>query len=472
MQHRRRAPIVLAAIVSVAFTGTLRSETRSIADSLSSDLGSIVADPVRPRMYLLDRGTDELVVLDSNREDVLRRFPLSSPVRDLAIDKSRQRLVVAAEHTLGVLDLSSLSYSESPVPSGVIGRLMSIAFHSSGALFAGANRNPPGWSPSVEVFVLSPDVTEVVGSFRRVGQPHYFYYPLLRTDATGNVLLVLEQYLSRSAPYALDVTHPVHPSLIGGSNTSVGANCRDLAISQDRPEIYVACGYPYGLVVVEPFEAAEPALLPTGPYPTAVTVGPTGESLMLGPSSVYNDFLYQFSATTRQLIARYPLTDETTGDVTEQKGLALDRTGRKAFVVRGSSWHDRYYVQVVDVARAILAGVAPSGGRGWARKWGKRLRVVIPSLSVADGDRIDLNAPREYLGRVVTLGPLNARPLPPRVGIPRDMDYDGDRDLVFRFDLGDLGLDCGTSQIQLKVWGDSGDLEAFAFLDTSDITCD
>lgn len=55
--------------------------------------------------------------------------------------------------------------------------------------------------------------------------------------------------------------------------------------------------------------------------------------------------------------------------------------------------------------------------------------------------------------------------------MPRDMDHDGDRDLVFRFDLRDLGLDCGTSQIQLKIWGESGDLEAFAYLDTSDIPC-
>jgi hypothetical protein len=436
--------------VSILAADPAAAGNRWIDDTLSTDLGVLIGDPFRPRVYLADNGAGELVVVDTESEEVVARFPVSSPIRDLAIDKTGDRVVAGADHSLCILDLPDLTYREVPLPPGAdVGRVVSVAFHGSGRLFVGINDNPPGNSPDVRVHVLDREAKESLGSFGTPTTPsHDFYFPLLRTDAAGEVLYLAERGLSSVTVWVLDVARsPVSPDPLGDNvlGLDLGANLRDFTVAPYRSEIYLAAGNPAGIQTAAVPDLGHSTLLPTGFFPAAVALDGRGESLLAVTGAA--DRLYQYEVAFGSPVDEHPLDGEVSFPEPGVQGLVLDLTGSKAFLVHGSRHPVAHRkLQVVDVPRSLPVVLLPSGGIDLFG--GETVHLAVLTLRREDGDPVDLDA-AAIDPFWALFGPFQAQPVGGN-GALRDVDVDGDADLVLVYDRSNAGIGCAGGPARLS----------------------
>ena len=122
-----------------------------------------------------------------------------------------------------------------------------------------------------------------------------------------------------------------------------------MAVATDPARLFVASGAPYGLLVYPTPSFENGQFWPAGPYPAAVAVSPQRRTVFLAPANPYADLLYEFDAESGEVVATYPLDDETYLAQTSQQGLALAGSHTKIFVVHGLSQSGIERLQVVDL---------------------------------------------------------------------------------------------------------------------------
>lgn len=348
---RRAATLAFVVLLAIPAAGS----ARWVKGSTSSSLGPLVANPILPQLYLSDLAAQQLAVVDGRTEEVTARYAVAGRVWDLAVSLDGSRVAVAAGPFVGILNTQTRVYRNYPLPRGIQGSVISVAFHRSGALFVAANKNPPGFSPSTLVYAFDPEIQTTLTSFHNPTSPHSFYFPLIRTDASGNRLYLGERALSNSPLYLWDIENPAAPiflSELSAVFTSI-ANLQDMVVSTNPPRLFVASGAPYGLLVYPTPSFENGQLWSTGPYPAAVALSNKRRTVFLAPSNnSSNDLLYEFDAMSGEIFAVYPLDDELPPPVSSlsgEQGLALAGSHTKIFVVHGSSQFGTEKLQVVDL---------------------------------------------------------------------------------------------------------------------------
>ncbi|MEP7010690.1 MAG: hypothetical protein ABJC13_10235 [Acidobacteriota bacterium] len=346
---RRGATLAFVILLSIPAAVS----ARWVKGSTSQSLGPLVANPVLPELYLSDLAAQQLAVVDSRTEEVTARYAVADRVWDLAVSLDGSRVAVAAGPFVGILNTQTRVYRDYPLPLGVKGSVVSIAFHRSGALFVGVNTNKPGFSPSTLIYVFDPEIQTVLTSFHDPTSPHPFYFPLLRTDESGSRLFLGERGLSISPIYLWDVEYaaaPIFLSQLSVFVTSI-ANLQDMVVSTDPARLFVASGAPYGLLVYPTPSFENGQLWSTGPYPTAVALSTKRRTVFLAPGNdSSNDLLYEFDAESGVVFAVYAPDDETPQySYTSQQGLALAGAHNKIFVVHGNSQVGIEKLQVIDL---------------------------------------------------------------------------------------------------------------------------
>lgn len=331
------------------------AENRWIVDTESMRLSPVIRDEIRNRIYLADSGRAELVVIDSNTEQVVARLPVRGTIADMAISKNNTFLDVAAGGVVSRFNLNTLKklkeYSIAEVS------ITSVAFDSYERVVVFASSSSWGW-----IYYLNSAANRVIHQFG-VGPNlnRQVYRGLLKADPSGTVLFVGETGLSPLSIYKLDITKPKAPLFLAeDAHGSLGSNLRDFAISPRYNEIYVASGSPYGIQVVDSNTLQPLALLSTGPYPVGVDVARSGERIFGLPQDPYDGFLYKFEAENRSLVEAYPLLADVLNGAGQVRGLAVDRFGEKAFVIHGNTHPSiaSMKVQIVDTAESC----APASG--------------------------------------------------------------------------------------------------------------
>lgn len=343
----KAALLVMTAAVVLVVAPAATAQSRWIDATASTDLGPILRDGNRDLVYLGDSAAQEVVVIDTLTEQVVKRIGVPGPVRDLALVKGGNTLGVVGGGFYTAIDLNKLKGRSTAVPSEVAGETMSLAFDSGNRIYVGTGQN--GWG---KVYVLSKRGNRLLNEFG-VG-PNLTggtYNPLLETDATGTILYVSDRGLSPLSIHKIDVSSYKSPQFLAeDAHGSLGSNLRDFALSNRYNEVYVASGFPYGIQVVDAAVMGFLALLSTGPYPAGVDVGPLGERIFGIPSNPYNNFLFEFDAASRTETASYVLESQVSNGKAWPRGLAVDRFGDKAFVVHGEDYgSSTLAVQVIDL---------------------------------------------------------------------------------------------------------------------------
>ncbi len=343
------ALLLLGAVVLTAAPASAQS--RWIDATLSTDLGPILRDGIRDRIYLADNATNEVVVIDTLTEQVVDRIALpGGPVADMTLTKSNHMLGVVGGGYFTYIDLFRPRVRYSVLPAEITGEATSVAYDASGRLYLGTGRNTFGW-----LYVLNFKASKVLNDFGLGPNENQLpYNPLLRIDDGGTILYVADQGLSPLSIHKFDITYFKNPKyLADDAHGSLGSNLRDFAPSNRFNEIYVASGSPYGIQVVDASDMSHVVTMTTGAYPAGVTVGPLGKKVFGIPSSPYNNFLFEFDAFTQTEIRSYVLEAQVLNGAAQSRGLAIDRFGEKAFVVHGNDHPSTLVlkVQVLDLVQ-------------------------------------------------------------------------------------------------------------------------
>lgn len=326
----------LTALLLLTQAATLNAASRWISGLQSTAFGPLASSAKDANLYLADRGTSEIVVIDGVGERVLRRVKVGGYVWDLALDPSGTRLAVGLDGAVGVLDTQTFAYREVRLPAGVQGAAISVAYHSSGALFVAVNKSPRGFSPVSTVYGLSPDLTRVVSLFLDPGSARSFYFPLLRTDARGQVLYVLERFLSLCALSVMDVRLAEGPRPLQSVNVlqTEFRDVVDFTPAIDQPRLFVAGSYS-GVQTVPTAPVGRGVIWRTGSFPAGLAESKKRGTVLSGLSTPNDDRLFELDSLSGALVATYDLLDEVPFSNTSPQGVAISRSPSKAFVVHG-----------------------------------------------------------------------------------------------------------------------------------------
>jgi subtilisin family serine protease/outer membrane protein assembly factor BamB len=312
-----------------------------INETFSSNLSCIMRDDIRDRIYLADAGNKQLVVIDSQSLEVILRLTLDSSFKDMAISKDNSTMAIVG----GSLILVNLETFETrQLSTGLV--LVSAAFDHRGDLML-ATSVEPGY-----IYHYDPDTETVIKSFGPgVNLNGNINNGLLKTDKDGNTLYAAERDRSPASLYKFDISGEIPVFLAKNIHGDIGDNLQDFIVSPLLNEIYIACGSPYGIQVVDSNTIDFIQLLQTGPYPRGVATDLRGYFIYGLPSSPYNNVLYQFDASQRELSFQYKLRQFINNASSQQRGIAIDRSGRKVFIIHGNSYAStaQFKVQVVEL---------------------------------------------------------------------------------------------------------------------------
>ncbi len=435
--HSLQTLVTLTLILCIS--GSARADNRWIADTLSTDLREVLADPVRDRIYAIDFGASDVVILDSKTETVVARIGVPPVLNDLALSKDGQYLAAATSFAIVRIDLDSLEHATFPLPSGYPGYALSLAFDSGGRLIV------LGWLS--HAYVIDLEASQILQSFGWGQHGFTFPYCHLITDWSGNRLWLVSRSLNPSLVFAFDVRDPRNAVSLGDTfiDHDVGSFMRDVAISPQGDLLYLAPGNPYGVQLFDATNLQVTGLLPGLLGPPAVAVSPAGESVFFAAGTVYGqDRIFQYRASTGELLMEYPLEDRAHNDLTRSRGLAVDRTGRKLFVAHGTStqFSPSSMMLVVDVGREIEIDIRPGSTKNPIQPSSRGL-VEVAVLSSDDFDATSADPAS------LAFGPHEAE-IARRHLTFRDVNGDSRLDLVAGFQTNATGIVCGDEKATLR----------------------
>lgn len=355
----KRLTAIALILCCMAFFGVEPAlcENRWLDETTSTTLGPMVRDEARNRIYLADNEKQLLRIIDIETEQVIKDIPTYGTVLDLAISKNNTWLAAVINGKVCMLELNRFLGWELQLQGQMEGTARSVAFDYNQGLYV-MTTNITTYSYRGWIYLVDFDgrffgykVIKKFGVGSKLAMQAY--QGLLRTDATGTILYVAEQGLSPASLYKIDVTNRNPVFVAEDYHGALGSYLKDFVISPRYNEVYVVCGAPYGIQVIDATTMARIALLETGPYPVGVDVSRYGNEIYGVPGSAYNNFLFKFRANPadRGLIQSYPLLVGVHNGQSQPRGLLVDRFAEKAFVIHGDTYPTtkKMQVQAVDI---------------------------------------------------------------------------------------------------------------------------
>jgi hypothetical protein len=114
----------------------------------------------------------------------------------------------------------------------------------------------------------------------------------------------------------------------------------------------LACGAPYEIQEIDATTIDRINGLYTGPYPVAVAFDPSGLAAYAGANT--QNYLFKFDLSTKALISKEPLLSAQSNDDPQPRGLAVERTGTKVFVIHGDTYPSSKHMKIQVVTNAPL----------------------------------------------------------------------------------------------------------------------
>lgn len=333
----RFVSLIFAIIVSFSVATPAISATRWVNGTESTEILSIIADPQRDRIYYGDGAKNQVIVIDSITETVVKTLQVSGKPVMMDISKDGKKLAVA-HSMLSIIDLDSYSITQFS-PGKVI---TDVAFDYAGNLYVTTSEY---WG---KVHLIDSLTGNILLSFGMGPFLSNFLYQsaMLNTDSTGKFLYVGERGLSPASLYKYDISGTTPVFLAEDDHGAIGSNLQDFAVHKNGQVVYLACGAPYEIQEVSASTIDKINSLPIGAYPNAVAIDPSGQFVYAAANT--QNFLFKFDATTRALVSKETLLSASYNDDVQPRGLAVDRTGNKVFVIHGDTYPPSHFkIQVV-----------------------------------------------------------------------------------------------------------------------------
>jgi uncharacterized repeat protein (TIGR01451 family) len=285
---------------------------------IGAKLTNVVADPIRPYIYVGNQDTSEILVISVITGSIVKTISIRPIIQSIDISRDFTALYVASSSVKGIeiVNLATqalsgtISLSHAPV---------SIAAGRLGRAYVAA---------------ASPDGFMIVDTDQRI-ELNYVSVPFdlwgpyaLKVNRDGTALYMKTNGTPTSAG-KYDVTSDV-PSLRWSCEVGQGGGGQNsMDLSPDGTRLYTANGSPYYVRISSTTNCAEVGQLNTGPYPIAIALDISGTVAYAskGSGSVLMFDTTSFSATNNFAVA--PSVSEIT--------VAPDR--RRLFVVTGDSYN-------------------------------------------------------------------------------------------------------------------------------------
>jgi hypothetical protein len=342
-----------------------------INDTLSTNLTYIMRDDIRDRIYLADAGNKRLVIINSKSLEVIYRISLDSTYSDMDISKDGRTLAISG----GTLYLVDLETFESK-PIAINFNVGSVAFdHNGDLMLVSSDTNgyiyhfDPDTEAVIKSFGKGPDLSEAIPS-----------NGILKTDSNGYILYFAQRGGAQTSLCKFDISG-VNPAYLAGDGqgySGCGNGVSDFILSPRHDELYLLSGSPYGIQIADSNTLDFVRLLDTGAYSGGVATDPGGNYIYGLPTS--QSVLYQFDSSQKLLSFHYNLSSEVTNGSSQMRGVAIDRSGKKAFIIHGFDHHEK--VQVVDLNAPLNLSVQDSVYEGDGVLQGSVMLLRAPSEDI------------------------------------------------------------------------------------------
>jgi DNA-binding beta-propeller fold protein YncE len=329
--------LFFALVLSISLTTPSLAAIRWVNGTESIEILSIIADPIRDRIYYGDGATNRIVVIDSNTESIISTVQVTGKPVAMDISKDGKKMAVA-HGSLSVIDLDS--YSVMSFSPGKV--ITDVAFDFAGNIYATSSDY---WG---KVDKLDSTTGNILLSFGMGSTLTNLLYQsaMLNTDNTGKNLYVGERGLSPASLYRFDIGGASPVFIAEDAHGALGSNLQDFTLNGNGDTVFLACGSPYEIQEISANTITKINSFTTGPYPNAVTIDPVGKFLYAAASS--QNYLFKFDPTTKALISKEQLLTVGYNDEVRARGLAVDRTGNKVFAVHGNSYSPSHFkIQVI-----------------------------------------------------------------------------------------------------------------------------
>ncbi len=303
-----------------------------IRNSRSSDLTCILRDDARDRVYVGDSGNNQVVVIDTITERIIKRIPIQSNINDMAISKDNTMLATAGDEVF-LVDLQTLEAELLPTESN----FKSVAFDYNGDIFLSNEKYVNG-----KIFHYDTNTKSLIKYIGYLN--HSLYNGLVRTDKSGkNLFILLSSY---PTIYKFDVSQDVEiPPAVNKYNSL--DDIYSLHIPPLSNMVYIDDHIidKGDLQLIDELSVDE-----NSRYTKGVTSDKFGhfiysESInhISKTSSVTNTLYDSFFVQSEHIYGWNP-------EYIRDQGITVDRTGNKVFIIHGiQSWQ----VKVVDFAPPV-----------------------------------------------------------------------------------------------------------------------
>ena len=232
---------------------------------ISADVGAMVADPRSARVYVTEDRLNALTVIDADSGRIVQRVSVGSEPAGIALSPEHSALYVALSggSQLAVIDLETLAVRE-PIQLDI--QPYDLAYVAKDTLYVtgkGPGNRPP------YCLVNPSDGTHAPG----VG---LYHNALVRAQPGGPLVLFGQTCLSPASMFRCDrAADPLALEGVGGHG-DIGSNLRDFRLSPDGRRLYICCGAPYHVQILDVATFRPIGQFRTGPYPRHVALSPDG----------------------------------------------------------------------------------------------------------------------------------------------------------------------------------------------------
>ncbi|MGE5531325.1 MAG: trypsin-like peptidase domain-containing protein [Bacteroidota bacterium] len=272
---------------------------------LKSGCGRMLADPKRHRLYVCEADGNALTVINTTDLIIEKRLAIGSrPVGvTLSPDGSALYVALSGGSQLVVVDPATLTVKEA----------FQLNFKPYDVLCDAPDRvyltaTGGNWT---ELHLVNP----VAGTTLGVG---CIYTDAILTAARGNPMIYAGQR-STSPASIRSCNSADNPAVfINAVEGPIGGNMQDIRMSPDGRRVYVCCGAPYSVQVLDGRTLAPVGQLDTGPYPRHVAVSPDGSRVY---ASHAGDHVDVFDASTFLPVGTIKVKGEVSNMLVTDDGL-------------------------------------------------------------------------------------------------------------------------------------------------------
>jgi YVTN family beta-propeller protein len=328
---------LLAFVMTCLFAGSALSDVRWVNGTEAEELLCIMADPIRDRIYYGNGDTNQVVIIDTNTETLIGSIQVAGKPLMLDISKDGKKMAVA-HRVLSIIDLDTLQVTQLSVGKEIV----DVAFDHSGQLYATTSDSRG------QIHMIDSATGNILLSFGTDPdlQNPIYSRAMVETDKTGEFLYLGERGLSPISLYRFDIRGSTPIYLAEDDHGALGSNLKQIAIHPSGEMLYLACGAPYEIQEIDAATLDRINALPTGAYPTAVALNPSGTVAYACADT--QDYLFKFDLSTKVLLNKEPLLSEYPNSDPQPRGIAVDRTGSKIFIIHGEAYVSKHMkIQVV-----------------------------------------------------------------------------------------------------------------------------